>query len=140
MSDGHWTREDLIRRLYCVGPEDGHLDSCARCKEEWESLRDSRVRLLSSDPGVSKDFLFAQRRSILTRLGEPRPRFRVQLLPAMAAVLLFLVVMTVFKQVPRQVSIDDSPDTQLYQEVLTMVSGTAPSAMEPLQSLFEVEQ
>jgi len=140
MSDGHWTKEEFIRRLYDVGPEDGHPDSCGRCRAEWESLLDRRNRVLSADAPVSQDFLLRQRRAILARLGEPRPGFRVRLLPAMSAVLLILVAMTVFRPLPREMATDVSQDTQLYQEAVTLASGTAPSAMEPLQSLFEVDQ
>ncbi len=139
MTDKHWTREDFISRLYGVGREDVHLDSCEQCGKEWEKLRSRRNRLLSFDPEVPEDFLVAQRRSTLARLDEPRRLLRFQPLSAMAAVLLILVVLTVFRTVPPRESTEAAPDIQLYQDVLTMASGTAPSAVEPLQSLFEVE-
>jgi hypothetical protein len=140
MDNRHWSDEDFVARLYDVGPDDDHLESCAECMQRWEKHRLRRQLLLASTPQVPAGFLDGQRRSILGLLQEPprAPHFR--LAPALTAILLILVVITIFRPAPRQQYVEIVPDEQLFEEVFSLVSTSEPQAVEPLRSLFEVPQ
>lgn len=139
MNPNHWTDERMTRRLYGLEGDDGHIESCDRCRDRWERMC-GKKRSLAMTGVIPEEFLAIQRRSILRRLKNPQPRLQLKALPAMAAILLILVVATIFRQDNRQEPPEGLPDPQLYQEVFSMAGSTSSSAVEPIESLFEVEQ
>jgi len=140
MADRHWSDEELLARLYGIGPQEGHLDSCESCRERWEKLQLRRGRLLAREPRVSQDFLAAQRYSIFERLERKQPWFHMQLVHALAVLLLVFVILTVFRPTPRQQPVDTASDDKVFEDVFEIATSTEPSAVEPVRSLFEVQQ
>ncbi len=139
MNPNHWTDERMTRRLYGLEENDGHIETCERCRDRWERMC-GRKRSLAATGAIPEEFLASQRGSILRRLKNPGSRLQLSALPAMAAILLVLVVATIFRQDNRQEPPEGMPDPQLYQEVFSIAGSTSSSAVEPIQSLFEVEQ
>ncbi len=140
MEDRHWSEEEFVGRLYDIAPANDHIETCEACRRQWELFLTRRASLRSAIPEIPADILAAQRHAVLARLAEQPRRSRLELLPSFAAILLILVIVTIFRPAPTPLSVDVAPDTELYQDVFSMVSSTAPAAVEPLQSLFEVQQ
>jgi predicted anti-sigma-YlaC factor YlaD len=140
MADRHWSDEDLLAWLYGIGPQDGHLDLCESCRGRWEELQLRRARLLAREPWVPQDLLAAQRRSIYERLERKQHWLHLQLVHALAALLLVFVILTVFRPVPRRQPVDTASDDRVFEDVFEIATSTEPSAVEPVQSLFEVQQ
>jgi hypothetical protein len=140
MRDRHWSDEELVARLYGVGPEDGHLDECESCKRRWDMIRNRRKGLSAPAIEVSETFLAAQRRAIQSRLGDkPRPFPRV-LVPVLAALLL-AVLLVVRRPPPEEPPVaHEIPDSQLFNDVFRMVSEAEPSSIGPIRSLFEEQK
>jgi len=140
MENRHWSEEEFVGRLYGIASADDHIEACAACKRRWELYLKRRESLRMAAPEIPADILAAQRRAVLARLDEKPRQSRLELLPSFAAILLILVIVTIFRPAPKPLSVDTAPDTELYQDVFSMVSRTAPTAVEPLRSLFEVQQ
>ena len=136
----HWSDDDLISRLYGVGPGDDHLDTCPECARRWEILERRRARLLASAPAVPDGLFLAERRAIRMRLGAPKRKWRFDTVSTVAsAVLLTLVVLMMFQPGPKPQP-TDAADAKLFEEVFDLVASPEPSAVEPVRSLFEVRQ
>ena len=139
MAGRHWSDEDLLARLYGIGPQDGHLDTCESCRGRWEKLQLRRERLLAMESQVPQDFLAAQRRSIYERL-EQKPRwFHLELVPSLAALLLALVILSMFRPAPQRHPVGTASDDIVFEEAFEIATSTEPSAVEPVRSLFEVQ-
>jgi hypothetical protein len=141
MYDKHWSEEELVARLYGVGPEDGHLDVCDSCARRWEAVR-CRYENLRRPAGfeVSEEFLAAQRRAIHARLREKRHRFPRVLVPVLVTLLLAAIVV-VHRPAPESPPpVEKISDAQLFDDVFRMVSDPAPSAVGPIRSLFEEQK
>ena len=54
----HWDDDALIRRLYGIGPQDGHLDECLECAQRWEAM--SAVRKGVLEPPRTPEILLAR--------------------------------------------------------------------------------
>jgi hypothetical protein len=50
------------------------------------------------------------------------------------------VIISVFRPMPLPRGVDSAPDDGLFQDVFTLISDPAPSSIEPVRSLFEVQQ
>jgi predicted anti-sigma-YlaC factor YlaD len=140
MADRHWSDDDLLARIYGIGPQDGHLDSCESCRGRWQELQLRRERLLVREPWIPQDFLAAQRHSIYERLEGKQRGFHLQLVHTLAALLLVFVILTVFGPAPRRQPVDTTSDDKVFEDVFEIATSTEPSAVEPVQSLFEVQQ
>ncbi len=140
MEDGHWSDEDFVGRLYGVGPANDHLEACEPCRRQWERYLERRQTLRIAELEIAPAFLAAQRTAVLSRLPKEPRLLRFGLLPSFAALLLALVILTLFRPAPGSRSVPAPPDTELYEDVFSLVSSTSPSAVEPLESLFEVQQ
>ena len=140
MENRHWTDEDFVDRLYGVGPANDHLEACEPCRRQWERYLRRRQSLRAATPEIAPDLLAAQRNAVLVRLQDRPHPFRFGLLPSFAALLLVMVILTVFRPAPQPRSVLAPPDTELYEDVFSLVSSTSPSAVEPLESLFEVQK
>jgi len=140
MSAEHWNDEQLVARLYGLGPADDHLARCADCRARWERIEHARGRLLGRELPVSERLLSEQRRAVFDRL-ETDDRFDLfRLIPSAAVVVLLLVALLVLQPGPVPAPQEAVSDRELFQEVYSMVSDPAPRALEPVRSLFEVQQ
>jgi hypothetical protein len=134
----HWDDDALIRRLYGVGPEDGHLDECRECAQRWEALVEVRGRVLEPEP-APEELLAAQRRAIYVRLEQPRRRagwFSVAPAAVATAVLVLLAVL-LRQPAPAPRDFLGPSDSKLIADVYSMVQSDEPQAAEPIHALFE---
>jgi anti-sigma factor RsiW len=138
MNEAHWQEDDLIARLYGVGPENNHLDTCAECGRRWRELVERRSAVLQA-PAVPEALLAAQRRAVLARVrgGEPHPLWRFA--PAFAVAALLLVSITVNFPSPAPPVVASS-DAQLFSEIFTSISSAEPHAVAVVEGLFEVSR
>ena len=139
MTVRHWTDDELIGRLYGLGPDDGHLGECEECAGRWRALEATRGLVLDPPP-APEEFLAGQRRAIHGRLEHParRPGW-LQLAPAAvatAAVVVLAVVLHRSAPAPEP----GLSDAELYAEVYSMVESDEPLAVQPIRALFEEEQ
>ena len=140
MADTHWGDDDFLARLYGIGPEDAHLGTCEECRARWESLQLRREQLCSPESQVSQEFLARQRRSIYERLEGKSRRFHLRPAPTLATLLLILVIATLFRPSLQREPMDTISDVGVFEEAFEIASSSEPSAIEPVQSLFEVRQ
>ncbi len=140
MTERHLNDEELLVRLYGLRGDDGHLAACGLCRARWDDLRRLRKRLLEREPQIPEELLAEQRQSIYSSLERRPTSIRLSPAPSLAAVLLILVILTVFRPAPEKVAPDTPSDVQVFEEVFQTAAGTEPSAVEPVRSLFEVQQ
>lgn len=140
MADRHWNDDEILARLYDVGPEDGHLEACDECRKRLEALQLRRKSLRAREPEVPADFLAGQRHTIYERLERKPLLFRPQLAPSLAALLLVLVIMTVFRPAPQRQAMGPVSDANVFEDVFKIATSIEPSAVEPVRSLFEEQQ
>lgn len=151
MKTEHYSDRDFLERLYGVGPLDAHLEECAECRRTWEKYSRRRAALLSAAPEIPDALLRDQRRSVLERIRN-RPRlFQLEPLPMAAALLLLLAIWTLVRPVPQVAPVvatisgvprhaETISDAELFQDAYNLATCSAPLAVEPVQSLFEVPQ
>jgi hypothetical protein len=140
MYDRHWSDEQLVARLYGIGPEDGHLEVCPSCARRWEAIRCRYESLRPAAIDVPEEYLAAQRRAIRARLGAKRHPFPRVLVPVLVTLLLAAIVI-VYKPAPTPPpAAEKASDSQLFDDVFRMVSGTEPNAIGPIRSLFEEQK
>ena len=136
----HWTDDELVGRLYGVGPEDGHLDACRSCAQRWEAIRSKYTNLRPAGIEVSGELLAAQRRAIHARLHEKRRYFPRVLVPVLVTLLLAAIV-AVYRPAPEPPpAVEQASDSQLFDDVFRKLSDPAPSAVGPIRSLFEEQK
>jgi anti-sigma factor RsiW len=140
MADRHWSDDEIVARLYDVGPQDGHIEACPQCQMRLEELQLRRKSLRANDAELSAEFMALQRQAVYKRL-EPTPLLsRLRPAPLAAALLLAFVIMTVFKPAPPRLPEEVTQDTGIFEDVFEIATSTEPSAVEPVRSLFEVQQ
>ncbi len=145
MSDAHWNDDDLINRLYGVGPADDHVERCADCGRRWSEMLARRGKILEA-PAVPEALLSAQRRAILGRMRAPEERRAWRMVPSFAAAALLVVAIGINtpapKPVPAIASSDAqfSNDAQFFNDIFSSISGAAPRAVAPVEGLFEVDR
>jgi hypothetical protein len=137
MCDKHWTDEQLVARLYGLGPEDGHLDVCEPCAQRWETFRRRHESIRPAEMEAPEEYLAAQRRAIFARLGEKRRRFPRVLVPVLASILLAGIIVVYRASLAPPPTVDKVSDSQLFEDVFRRVSDTEPNAVVPIRSLFE---
>lgn len=140
MADRHWSDDEMIARLYEVGPEGLHLQECESCAQRWQRLAAARAQILRA-PAVSEGFLAAQRRAIYGRLDrtpERSPGWR--LAPGLALAFMLLLAVLLVRPAPEPETSLASSDAQFFTEVYSVVQSTEPRAAGPLHGLFEVQQ
>lgn len=84
MSKSHWNQDDLLDRLYEVGPDDTHLGECERCRDLWLRLVETRVGLRSAGAEPPPEFFVQQRQRIMQRIERPSWSFGLRFSTAMA--------------------------------------------------------
>lgn len=140
MYDKHWTEDQLVARLYGIGPQDGHLELCPSCARRWETIRCRYESLRPAGTEVSEGYLAAQRRVIFARLSEKRHAFLRVLAPVLVTLLLATIVI-VHRPVPvPPPTVDNASDSQLFEDVFRRASITEPTAVGPIRSLFEEQK
>jgi hypothetical protein len=135
----HWSNEDLINRLYGIGPDDSHLHECEECRVRWLQVQASRSIVLQ-EPRVAPDFLVRQREAIEHRLNsEQSHSWGFRLAPAMAAlgVVVLGLVLSQPTPAPQPTLASVSPDSEFYTEIYAMVESSEPWVAESMYGLFE---
>ncbi len=140
----HWTDDELIARLYGVGPEDGHLEECGECAARWRRFVAVRERALV-EPEVSQEFLTAQRRRIYERIEAPRHVFWKPALGvpiAATAMILAALLLSGPKPSPQPTlaSSDRPKDAELFADIYDTLESAELQALSPVQGLFEEKQ
>lgn len=146
MTQKHYTETDFLNRLYEIGREDGHLDECAVCRQQYDHWLAARKQV-TREPEVPAGLLMAQRRRILDRTAQPLGSFRnfLRYSPAlaMAAMALFAILWKAPGPGPAEV---DSPapvataqlsDAQVMADIYKTAYDMEPQAVAPLHGLFE---
>jgi hypothetical protein len=140
MRETHWTDEELVSRLYGVGPEDGHIDSCPGCAKRWRAMQSKYASLRPAGIDVPAEFLTAQRRAIHARVHAKRTSVMRMLVPALATLLLAAFAI-LYRPVPETpLKVDKVSDSQLFDDVFSRVSDPAPTAVGAIRSLFEEQK
>ena len=141
MSAQHWSDDELMARLYGVGPNNGHLEECAECAEKWRSLQAARAWMLEQQPQpVSEEFLARQRAEISQRLeGARATRKWFVLAPAGLAVAVVVLAVVLYRPGPVPVPDAGTPDADFYAEVYSLALSEEPEALGPMHALFEAE-
>jgi hypothetical protein len=139
----HWSDEQLIEHLYGVGPEDGHIEDCAECRQRlslMQAHRQSTEEYALREEAVSRDFLMAQRRQIYAKLARPESWFMGGLIrrwaPAAAALLVLSGGALLYEQKHRPASTDHVSDAELARDVSQMSQDPEAESTAPLQALF----
>jgi predicted anti-sigma-YlaC factor YlaD len=141
MSNSHYSDDDLVARLYGLGPTDAHLDNCEMCRQRWNMVQERHQLLHSTDSDVPMELLAAQRRAVYARVGQKPRRLRAAWLPLpVAALVLVLLTFTFFKPAVHQPALDVISDDAALQDVFTAASRIDPAGIQPVQSLFEEQK
>ncbi len=135
----HWNDDELMERLYGLGPEDGHLRECAACGARWRALLQARGRVLEPPP-IAEELLAAQRRAIYTRLEQPVSRRGWFSFAPAAVATAAVLLLAVLLRGPAPRTNSEPSDTELFADVFVLAQGTEPQAVEPIHALFEVDQ
>lgn len=136
----HWSDEDLIDRLYGIGPADGHLQECGDCRQRWLAVQRRReASRVSAEVPVA--LLAAQRARILERMegGLSRP-WGIRLTPALATLGVLVLGLVLSRPDPAPAPSLASNDSQFFTEIYAMVDSTGPMAADPIYGLFEEQQ
>jgi len=143
MCDKHWTDDELIARLYGVGPDNDHLSTCRSCFQRWESIRLKQEQLRAAETEVPTELLDSHRRAIRIRLGSPpkASRLRWVVVPSLAAGALLLAALVVFNpSAPKPPGTESLSEDTIIEDVFRMSQSSEPAAVEPVKSIFEESQ
>ncbi len=141
MSDKHYSDDELVARLFGLGPTDTHLESCDLCSRRWVQVRDLHQRCHSGVIDVPAELLAAQRRAVYARVERKPRKWRLSWAPVpIAAALLLLLALAVFRPAPEEQPTDVISDDVALQDVFTVASRIDPAGLTPVKSLFEVEK
>lgn len=140
MAVNHWSDDELIGRLYGLGPADRHLEECQACRERWQQLCAVRERVVRA-PQVSEQFLAGQRQAIYDRLERVGvSSWRLSFAPALGMLAVIVVALLLSRPAPGPQPSLASSDAQFFTDVYSVVQSTEPYAVAPIHGLFEVEQ
>jgi anti-sigma factor RsiW len=136
----HWSDEQIIARLYGVGPSENHLHDCDECRAR---VSEAGLARQASEPEADVPFelLAAQRRRIYSQLSKPLPWWaavRIQKWASLGASLLVLGGgMFLYEQNRSHKTDSLVTDAQLALEVSQLSQDSEPASTAPLQALFE---
>jgi hypothetical protein len=146
----HWCDEELIGRMYGVGPEDSallsHLEMCPQCASRRQELERRREAFVESARMslVDENLLRDQRVSMWRRLENARRPWAWRLAPAGATALLLLFALVLHKPAPQPEPVEFAvavqqqvSDEELFNEIASMLNETTPRAAKPMQGLFD---
>jgi hypothetical protein len=138
----HWTEDELLAHLYGIGPEDGHIESCAECASRLRVMEETRslhegAAADSIEPGF--DFLAAQRRNIYQRIAKPRHSLLWRFGPALTASLVLVLGLAIVdsQRQSQKVNAPALTDTQLVEYVGSAAMDPEPAPVAPIEGLFQ---
>lgn len=152
--NGHWTDDDLLRRLYGLEPEGlapAHLAACRECRERYETLlaRRNEVRPM---PPADEQRLRAQREAVWSRVENrrrlPLAGWRV---PAAATAAVLALAVWIARPGLDPAGNEEDPlveiaeiaspqplsDTQFFEEIALAASSPEPRGAAAVENLFE---
>lgn len=142
--DKHWNDEQLVASA--LGESDRaatlHLEECARCREEMQSLRTSIgawVEDVRGAAGASEVIWSRQREAIAARLA-PRPWLPWKNWAWATATMTLIVLAAVFYRQPAPVATQVKPqvdDNALLLSVQSSLTSEVPEALEPVALLTQ---
>jgi len=142
----HYTESDFLDRLYEIGREDGHLETCAQCQARYETWLAARKEV-TREPEIPAAMLMEQRECILERSAQPLGSFRnlLRWSPAMAMAAMAVVVVLWNKPTPKAVVMEtpavvetaQASDTQVLADIYRTAYDIEPQMVAPLHGLFE---
>jgi hypothetical protein len=140
MNGKHWGEDDLLDRLYGVGPDDDHLKDCAECGERWQALL-ARRHALGDQVEVDPSRLLRQRVAVMDRIERSSTslvswRAVVVGFASATAMMLGLIVYHPERPKPNPVTTASS-DTQFFSEIYSEMEQTEPRAVKPMRRLFQ---
>jgi len=144
----HLSDDDLIRRLYGIGEEDGHLATCSECSDRWLAIQNV-IRSARAEqpraPEMTGRKLAVQRQQILAKLDQPLagsllwrwapPAAAASLLAA--ALILSRPTSPVAPTPSATVAVNAEADAQLFTDVYSMEQDVEPRAAAPIRGLFQ---
>ncbi len=137
----HYSDDDLVARLFGLGSDDSHLAECEECTRRWNQIRARNGFRRPAEIEVPAELLAVQRRAIYARVEHKTRRLPLRWLPLPAVALLVMVmVLTVFKPAPHKPPKDVISDDQALQDVFTVGSKTESTGLKPVESLFEEQK
>lgn len=140
MNDLHYSDDELLDRLYETGRTDDHLERCEACRSRWERLLAWRRQVLAQ-PEISSAWLARERLRLTERLERtPSAWRRTFLCPALAAAAMVVMALLVELPGPKPASEVASSDSQLLEEIYTLIQDDEPRAALPVRALFEARQ
>ena len=147
MNGKHWSEDELLDRLYGVGPENDHLDVCADCGARWRELTASRQALVQRAAAAESDIdavrLLRQREAVMDRIDRAVNIFvpwrAVTAFAGVAAMILGLVIY--HPERPKVEAVQTaSSDSQFFNEIYSDLQQTEPRAAKPIRGLFQERQ
>src|SRR6478672_2463250 len=123
MNSKHWTDEELLDRLYGVGREDNHLQTCVECDARWNDLVAAR-RTLKSEPEVSPSFLLRQRVAVMERIEPSKGSFFTwRSVTAVAGACVMALGFVIYRpEQPKTVAVSTvTSDSQFFAEIYSAV-------------------
>jgi hypothetical protein len=147
MNGKHWSDDELLDRVYGVGPEDDHLNVCAECEQRWLALSASREALVSRTSVESANLtpaqLLRQREAVMARIerssGFLLPWRAVVAFAGAAAMMVGFIVYHPEHSKPVTVQTASS-DAQFFSEIYSEVEQMEPRAVKPMRRLFQEQQ
>jgi hypothetical protein len=139
MHDRHWTDDELISNLFGVGPDNRHLEACADCARRWDFIKRKHDATRETRAIIPEAKLAAQRMAIRSRLEGKRRNLRLILTPSLAtALLIALAALVLFRRdTPVQRLQDAVVEDTVMEEIYQTTFSSEPTAIEPVQALFE---
>jgi len=139
MHDKHWTDDELVSKLFSVGPDDEHLKSCPDCVRRWESIRRKNEMLRAHNTEIAESQLMAQRDAIYARLeGRSRKPIPILIPSIVTVALLMLAVLVIFRPNVSERPVQDVvAEDIVLEEVFQTSFSPELTAMEPVQALFQ---
>lgn len=135
--ENHWTDDNLIERLYGVGPEGDHLAHCVECARRLEMLA-VRKRIVTREPEIPAGLLAAQRTAVYQRME--RPRYGMRAVPAFAGACALALALVMYRPAPPAAPQAVVSDAQFFSEVSSLIQTPEPAAAEPIRRLFKEGQ
>lgn len=136
----HYTESDFLDRLYEIGREDGHLETCSECQAKFETWLAARKEV-TREPEVPAALLMEQRERILERSAQPLGSFRnfLRWSPAMAMAAMVMFAVLWNRPSPKPVAVETAQvsDTQVLADIYRTAYDIEPQAVAPLHGLFE---
>jgi hypothetical protein len=149
--NAHLTDDQLIRRLYGIGEEEGHLAACPDCRERWLAIqnviRSARAEMPRAAE-ISGRRLALQRERILARLDQSMTAWRGWAwVPAAGAATLLAAGLFLSQSRPEtappaatavvKAIANPEGDAQLFSDVYSMEQDVEPRAAAPIRGLFQ---